>query len=40
LLVGAGGGCETEATNDPGGINRGKQAKALIPAQAVRPTDV
>src|SRR5918993_2190980 len=40
LLVGDGGSCETEAGNDPGRVDRGEQAKALIPAQAVRPTDV
>ena len=40
LLVGGGGGCETEAGNDPGGIDRGEQAEAFIPSQAVRPTDV
>ena len=40
LLVGGGSGREAEAGNDPGGIDRGEQAKALVPSQAVRPTDV
>jgi hypothetical protein len=38
LLLGGGSGCETEAGNDPGGIDRSEQAKVLIPSQAVRPT--
>src|SRR5215212_1098264 len=40
LLVGGGGGCETEAGNDPGRVDGGEQAKAFIPSQAVGPSDV
>src|SRR5215211_1779137 len=40
LLVGGGSGRETEAGNAPRGIDRSEQAKALVPSQAVRPTDV
>src|SRR5215207_7422066 len=40
LLVGARGGSKAEARNNPGGIDRGEQAKTLVPPQAVGPTDV
>src|SRR5947209_2616411 len=40
LLIGGGGGPKTEACDHPGRIDSGKQAEALIPAQAVRPPDV
>src|SRR3954470_8308454 len=40
LLVGGGGGCETEARDHPRGIDGGEQAEALVPSQAVGPPDV
>src|SRR3954452_21578838 len=40
LLVGGGGGCETEARDHPTGIDGGEQAEALVPSQAVGPPDV
>src|SRR5215218_172199 len=40
LLVGCGSSCETEARYDPGRVCGGEQAKALIPSQAVGPSDV
>src|ERR687897_1486767 len=40
LLVGCGSSSETEARYDPGRVDGGEQAKALIPSQAVGPSDV
>ena len=39
-LVGGGGAPETEASDDPGGIDAVSRAEAFVPSDAVGPTDV
>ena len=39
-LVSGRGAPETEAGDDPGGIDSGEQAEAFVPSDAVGPTDV
>src|ERR687892_246014 len=40
LLVSGGSGTEAEARDDPGGVDGGEQPEALVPSQAITPTDV